>query len=210
MNIFANLITVIIAIISISLTLYQINLSNKHALFDKRINNYSLFIEIFNTTNSAKNLLEYDKRDEYLRDCVMSFYLFIDSDFWCGGIEDCGYIFQKPLDNKIKSLFLSKIQKLNNKQLEASFIFSDKRISQYYEKYILFLKTAHRYSIISENVEKSYEKQLELKENITKEHMCTCCNEPEHRRKLFVKFEELMVIHNDIKNKPIKKDDFKL
>ena len=58
----AEIISIAIALIALFVTLYQITLSNRHQLFDKRITNYKLFVRLLEIYAHVYSKIKVHKR----------------------------------------------------------------------------------------------------------------------------------------------------
>ena len=59
-NTWLSIVTTLVAVFALSLTLWQIRLSNKQQLFDKRLDKYLFVLDMLSTYKNAESTLDYD------------------------------------------------------------------------------------------------------------------------------------------------------
>lgn len=219
-NTYSDAITTIATVIALLLSLVallqshkQIKISNQQALFERRISNYMIFKEIYHNCESAVDLMRKQNRNK----CELA------TDFvaHCFGMKsaylaDACLAFENPLNKnddkpKMHKTFLSIIQNMKDKSLEASIIFDDIRISKFYELYANFLMASYQYAIELQNV-KNYNKEVLGAEFHPKtlDEICKELDEPKIRNEWFESFDNFDVIYKDLKNKPFKESVLKV
>ena len=180
-----SVITAIIAIIAIFQTKKQTELSNKHFLFDKRLNDYLLAKGLVDLYNDNKKLLDYSKakKDEAivvdLQFCFLTNISFL---------EDISCIIKQPKNNEFKTKFLIKLEELRKLSNEIRFVFSNKSglfLSDFVYSYQILLMEIYKYQLLSNDMLNNNKRQSTYKE------LQNEFNESDHRKNLFQAIEDL-------------------
>ena len=180
-----SVITAIIAIIAIFQTKKQTELSNKHFLFDKRLNDYLLAKGLVDLYNDHKKLLDYSnaKKEEAivvdLQFCFLTNISFL---------EDISCIIKQPKNNEFKTKFLIKLEELRKLSNEIRFVFSNKSglfLSDFIYNYQILLMEIYKYQLLSNEMLNNNTRQSTYKE------LQNEFNESDHRKNLFQAIEDL-------------------
>lgn len=121
-NFWLSIATAFIAIVAILLSYIQIRLSNKHHLFDERIENFITATGLIKLYQDNKNhLKDWEKEDG-----------FIDVEFHFGYMTNNSYLVQdinlirNPLQNPYQKEFLVKLEDIKNVATKSEFLFKGK------------------------------------------------------------------------------------
>ena len=219
-DIYANAITamgtlfaLVLSVIALYQTHKQLKISNQQTLFDRRISNFIVFRDIFNSCESAIELMKSQNKDEIDLACDYVSLCFGNNSVY---LADACLVFDNPLDRddekpKRHCQFLAKLQDMRNKSFEANVIFKDRRISDYYRIYSEFLRKSYQYVICVDNIKKinidysSMTHQFKTKEEISNE-----VGESKIRYEWFLCFEALERIHLDLKQNMFDESIFKV
>ena len=114
-----SVISAIIAVVALIQTQSQIKLSNKHQLFERRLNNFFAFYGLYELYKENKVILERTRKDEPL--------FAIDNE--CGwltnnsNLEVCMEAMQRPNSSLARNEFLTKMEELKKLAMESRLIF---------------------------------------------------------------------------------------
>ena len=137
----ATVVSAIIAIAALFLTFFQIRLSNKHQLFEKRLNNYKLFkclLEIY--THNRDNIL--DNEDFYER--PEKYFPWLTNS---ANLEEMSLLFREPLNTEHLLLFMHKCDELEEAHIESALIWgkdNGELVSNFMKRYLFLLRHIFR------------------------------------------------------------------
>lgn len=188
-----SVVAVVCSVIALFQTLYQITLSNKQALFDKRM---KLFLEI----NSMIRL--------YGDNRILLINSLEKSQLWANGIfgwltnssylENCSQVIQEPLKEPWHGNFLKKREQLREYAIEIKMIYSGKWIdvvSSFVLLYEQLLFKIYQYKIATE--------RKETDDSITLEWRLAMCKDAIKATGLHEHIEQLEECYNEIISKKI-------
>lgn len=137
--------TFIASITAIIISVYQIHLSNKHQLFDRRINDYCILTELFGLCEKSQNMLnrEYDNMGVSLQQICVDYISLTSNHF----LEPVTLSITNPLEEHNK--FINKMDDLKHIAQEILFVFPKakaKILSQFIGDYIEVLTNQFRCS----------------------------------------------------------------
>ena len=145
----AEIISIAIALIALFVTLYQITLSNRHQLFDKRITNYKLFVRLLEIyAHNRNNLLD---NDDFFERPEKYFPWLTNS----ANLEEMSLLFSEPKNADHLLVFMHKCDELEEAHIESSLIWGTKDgalVSKFIKRYLFLLRHIyHRYSFLLDN-----------------------------------------------------------
>lgn len=131
--IWLTLTSIFIAFIALFQTQKQIKLSNKHQLFDRRINIYITFMDFIETVKSRFRILKMEcpKNGLSLDETSELFLLLTSSQFF----EDIDTLMCEPVNLKYEKIFLNKIDEIQIMVNSLKFVFPIE-ISEYMSNFI--------------------------------------------------------------------------
>ena len=182
-NIFA-LVTAITAIIALYQTELQIKINNKQHLFDRRMRNYSIILELVRLYEENEPLLkELHIPDEPI-DVKLLFYGLINNSY----LEGQHSVIEHPLEQPYHKDFLTKLEEIMVVANEINFIYSDfDEIRQFVINYKEVLHSIYKYQIMQNKTTKQAQ---QLKKTYIQ--MQNIIREPAHREKLLTSYENLI------------------
>lgn len=152
------ILTAIIAIYALIQTSNQIKLSNKQALFERRLVAYSRIAEIQNLVKENRNHLEVENGSDNL-------FMTIDLHFnWFTNspeLESIYKVINEDMGTTDHKNFLYKLSELDKLSLEAKLVFSSKQakmLSNFVNDFRNFLFGMYQYQIFFNNLRESSEK----------------------------------------------------
>lgn len=115
-----SIVSALIALIALFFTGKQISLSNKHQLFDRRIEKYKIIKDLLSTYESTRNALLKDKSIE------LSCDVYLGALFSVPCMKDLLSVVDEPLDSKNRKKFFDKCTWLSKTSMEVQIIFQGK------------------------------------------------------------------------------------
>lgn len=170
------------AVVALFLSGRQIRLSNKHALFDRRISIWLVtkgLLELYR--KSEHNLATRNEGPQFALD--QDFTWLTNNTFLC----EVGPAANHPLEAEYQKLLLIKLEELKRLALEAGLVFKgspSEAISGFLHDYQELLFAIYRYQILIVNVKKNVNQF-----NWSLERSCEEVSEPARREELFAAFD---------------------
>ena len=115
-----SIVSALIALIALFFTGKQISLSNKHQLFDRRIEKYKIIKDLLSTYESTRNAMLKDKNIE------LSCDVYLGALFSVPCMKDLLSVVDEPLDSKNRQKFFDKCTWLSKTAIEVRIIFKGK------------------------------------------------------------------------------------
>ena len=117
-NIFA-IITAIIAVIALWQTHRQIIISNKHQLFDKRVDRFITINGLISLFKESKHLMDKEDYDHFI-DVTVLFHSLTNNIY----LKDIGTIIDNVEQEDIRQNFLIKLEEIKKLSIEIKFLFN--------------------------------------------------------------------------------------
>lgn len=147
------IIPIIISLLALLFSGYQLYISNKQFLFDKRLNIY-IFYENFLIHQKDATKYFNEKPDDFCEYNMIIACLTNDSklETMCNGWESI----EPLLDNENQKNFLTKLEEIKTYGKESYFIFNKfgKELCQYFYKYADLLYKTYQYRICMKHIDK--------------------------------------------------------
>ena len=190
-NFWVSIITAIVAIIAIILSVYQIRLSNKQHLFDRRLKAYMRVCELYSLyQENAASLSE--KWDEPRLELDLEF-MWLTNSFKMACYAE---VIKKPLEEPFHQEFLKSLEELKCEAIEIEVIFNGKEaatVSQFIMAYADVLFSIYQYQFLLYKIEQENSKHpMTLEE--AQEHF----PEKEKREKVKSSFEKLKATYSEM------------
>ena len=115
-NIF-SIITAIIAVIALWQTHRQITISNKHHLFDKRIDRFITVNGLMSLFKESKHLMVIEDYDQFI-DLTVLFHSLTNNIY----LKDIGTIIDNTNEESIRQNFLVKLEEMKKLSIEIKFL----------------------------------------------------------------------------------------
>lgn len=144
------IISLIFGLIGIVFTQQQISLSNKQALFDKRYECYRLLTHIHSLCEHNLRLINTGKKERCMAVDFVASLLTNSVDFY-----KMTNVFNNDASQTDKATFLSGVEFLQDKSLQASFLFPKEQadfIANYFSNYGNLLNELHKYKCLLDNI----------------------------------------------------------
>lgn len=154
-NIF-SIITATVAIIAIWQTHRQIKISNKHQLFDRRVDRFILIKGLISLFEDSKHLMNKEDYNHFI-DVTVLFHSLTNNTY----LKDIGKIIDNVKQEDIRQSFLVKLEDFKKISIEVEFIFSKKNIrliKEFVYKYQELLRTMYEEQIILDKIMERTEK----------------------------------------------------
>lgn len=119
LNFWTTSITAIAAIIALGISIYQIRLSNKQHLFDRRLNAYFIANGLFSLYSECKVFLKTIDKEEVLY-AIEYFFIPLTNNSY---LEKQAYAIQHPLEEPYHQEFFKKREELRKLAMEMQLIF---------------------------------------------------------------------------------------
>ena len=182
-NIFV-IVTAITAIIALYQTGLQIKINNKQHLFDRRMRNYSIILELVRLYEENEPLLKEVHIPDEPIDVKLLFYGLINNSY----LEGQHSVIEHPLEQPYHKDFLTKLEEIMVVANEINFIYSDfDEIRQFVINYKEVLHSIYKYQIMQNKMTKQAQ---QLKKTYIQMQNIIC--EPAHREKLLTSYENLI------------------
>lgn len=144
-NIFA-IITAIIAVIALWQTHRQITISNKHQLFDKRVDRFITINGLISLFKESKHLMDKEDYDHFI-DVTVLFHSLTNNIY----LKDIGTIIDNVEQEDIRQNFLIKLEEIKKLSIEMKFLFNGdciNLIKEFVYKYQELLRLMYKEQII--------------------------------------------------------------
>ena len=191
-----SIITAIVAIIALFQTQIQITISNKHKLFDKRVEKFMLITGLISLFEESKQLMNNEGYDDYI-DVTVLFHSLTNNTY----LQDIGNIIDNINQEDIRQKFLVKLEELKKMSTEVEFIFLKNNIDlikKFIYKYQELLRTIYKEQIILNKILKKNEKNptefVKLQEEF---------GEKRYREKLYSEYDKMQLLYDEIIEKDI-------
>ena len=151
-NTWLSIATIIVAVIALFLTIWQIGLSNKQQLFDKRLDKYLFVLDLLSTYKNAESTLDYDMS----LDVEFQFALLTN----CGFMENITDVIQKPIHHHLHKDFLKKLEEIERNATEIELLWNSKDakyIAEFVSLYRKLLQSIYRQQIYLQPLKKQNE-----------------------------------------------------
>lgn len=143
-------VSLIFGVVGILFTQQQITLSNKQALFDKRYECYRLLTHIHSLCEQNLRLINTGKKERLMAVDFVASLLTNSVDFY-----KMTNVFNEGSSQTDKVTFLSGVEFLKDKSLQASFLFPKEQadfIASYFSNYGNLLNELHKYKCLLDNI----------------------------------------------------------
>ena len=191
-----SIIATIVAIYALWQTQIQITISNKHKLFDKRVEKFMLITGLISLFEESKQLMNNEGYDNYI-DVIVLFHSLTNNTY----LQDIGNIIDNINQEDIRQKFLVKLEELKKMSIEVEFIFSKNNIDlikKFIYKYQELLRTIYKEQIILNKILKKNEKNptefVKLQEEF---------GEKRYREKLYSEYDKMKLLYDEIIEKDI-------
>ena len=114
-----SVISAIIAVVALIQTQSQIKLSNKHQLFERRLNNFFVFYGLYELYNENRVIFGETRKDNPLFDVDVNFLWLTNNSY----LEVCMEAMQRPKSSLARKEFLTKREELKKLAMESRLIF---------------------------------------------------------------------------------------
>lgn len=119
-SMFFSIVSAAIALTALFFTGKQISLSNKHQLFDRRIEKYKIIKDLLSTYESTRNAMLKDKNIELSCEVYLGALLSVPC------MKEMLSVVDEPLDSKNRQKFFDKCTWLSKTAIEVRIIFKGK------------------------------------------------------------------------------------
>ena len=194
-NIF-SIITATVAIIAIWQTHRQIKISNKHQLFDRRVDRFILIKGLISLFEDSKHLMNKEDYNHFI-DVTVLFHSLTNNTY----LKDIGKIIDNVKQEDIRQSFLVKLEDFKKISIEVEFIFSKKNIrliKEFVYKYQELLRTMYEEQIILDKIMEKNRKNptefVKLQEEF---------GEKRYSEKLYSEYDKIHLLYDEIIEKDI-------
>lgn len=191
-----SIIATIVAIYALWQTHIQITISNKHKLFDRRVEKFMLITGLISLFEESKQLMNNEGYDNYIEVTVL-FHSLTNNTY----LQDIGNIIDNINQEDIRQKFLVKLEELKKMSIEVEFIFSKNNIDlikKFIYRYQELLRTIYKEQIILNKILKKNEKNptefVKLQEEF---------GEKRYREKLYSEYDKMKLLYDEIIEKDI-------
>lgn len=183
------------AVVALAISVYQIRLSNKQSLFDRRLSIWTVAEELLELYKDNQAQLE--KGDEPQFGLEFVFICLTNSSY----LHEIGPAVEHPLEIEFQRPFLVKLEELKNLSLKAKFAFkgsSAEVISRFLDSYQRLLFAIYQYQVLMNKAE----------ENSRRFHRdllqaCDAVREPERRKNLYLAYDEASEAYEMLANSDV-------
>lgn len=186
-----SIIATIVAIYALWQTHIQITISNKHKLFDRRVEKFMLITGLISLFEESKQLMNNEGYDNYIEVTVL-FHSLTNNTY----LQDIGNIIDNINQEDIRQKFLVKLEELKKMSIEVEFLFSKNNIDlikKFIYRYQELLRTIYKEQIILNKILKKNEKNPTEFIQLQKEF-----DEKRYREKLYGEYNEIKLLYNEI------------
>ena len=197
-NIF-SIITAIIAIIALWQTHRQIKISNKHQLFNKRVDKFMLITGLMSLFKESKPLMKKENYNSFI-DVTVLFHSLTNNTY----LKDVGNIIDNINQEDIRQNFLVKLEELKRMSIEVEFLFSKnniKLIQDFIYEYQELLRKIYEEQIILYKIMETNRKNPTSFIKLQKEF-----GEKEYRQKLYSEYDKIKSLYDEVVKKDIMKN----
>lgn len=177
-NIILSAVTTVVAVIALLLSGYQIRLSNKQHLFDKRVENYIIakgLIELY-----KENTTFFQKKDDEIFSDIDSRFIWLTNNSY---LESITSAIHYPLEEQFQKTLLLKLENLKEVATKTTFLFDGKSselLGNFILHYQKLLFAMYQYQILFTKMQKKAKE-----DKLSKEEASEQLNEKEQRNKLY-------------------------
>lgn len=160
-NFWITFITAAIAIIALFQSNYQIKISNKQQLFDRRLEKYLLIKDLLSLYLTNRNLL-FDKKDVCK---VIDYIFFLLTN--CSTLETMCSAISKPLSQEEQKIFLEKCEMLDKTSTEIQLIWNGTEsilIGSFVKEYCNLLRSMYKQQVFIKRLREQNDNQPMLLE----------------------------------------------
>lgn len=188
-----SIVTAVTAVIGIVLTWVQMELANKQALLDKRIDILSFVKSVLNIyQNDRETIL---KNEDYPNFAVdFDFLLLTNTPY----LSDIYEIIKDPHNNELKTKFLSRLNDIDERSWKTKLIFTDEcaeHVADFIIQYQLTLHELYRYQIVLKKMDQFNKSNQVLLIDLQKKF-----NEPTSKEKLRQQLNKLDLAYRKVKD----------
>ncbi len=197
-NIF-SIITAIIAIIALWQTHRQIKISNKHQLFNKRVDKFMLISGLMSLFKESKPLMKKENYNSFI-DITVLFHSLTNNTY----LKDVGNIIDNINQEDIRQNFLVKLEELKRMSIEVEFLFSKnniKLIQDFIYEYQELLRKIYEEQIILYKIMEINRKNPTSFIKLQKEF-----GEKEYRERLYSEYDKIKSLYDEVVKKDIMKN----
>ena len=151
-NTWLSIVTTLVAVFALSLTLWQIRLSNKQQLFDKRLDKYLFVLDMLSTYKNAESTLDYDMSGAV----EFQFALLTN----CSFMETITNVIEKPIHHHLHKEFLKKLEEIEKNATEIELLWDSKDskcIAEFISLYRKLLQSIYKQQIYLQHLSKQNE-----------------------------------------------------
>lgn len=198
-NLLCSIITALVAIVALFLSFYQITLSNKQNLFDRRLKAYMLVNGLVSICKDNYEWISEKREAEPQLANVSNFMLLINNTY----MESQADAINHPLEQPFHKEFLRKREELRNSAMEVEMIFRGEAAltySEFLRAYESALATMYQYQIILDQMKKENEKH-----SMSLEKAGEMLSEENYRNNLYNALEKLKKAYDVATQDNIKK-----
>lgn len=159
-NSWLSIITAIVAIMALIISIWQMNLSNRHQLFDRRVDKYILIKELLSLYSRNRMALIGYNDSLFVVDLLFNWLVN------CSTLESMAPVMSDPLDTEKKKVFLTKCEMLEHAAVEIKLIWTNKEaelFSEFVNQYVKLLKSLHMQQIYLNDLQT--ENELKISNN---------------------------------------------
>lgn len=194
-NIF-SIITAIIAVIALWQTHRQIAISNKHQLFDRRVDRFITVNGLISLFKESKHLMDKEDYDDFI-DITVLFHSLTNNIY----LKDIGTIIDNTNKEDTRQNFLMKLEEMKKLSIEMNFLFrgdSINLIKDFVYEYQELLRVMYKEQIILNRIlEKNSENPTEFIK-LQKEF-----GERKYREDLYNEYDKIKNLYDSIIEKDI-------
>lgn len=194
-NMFA-LITAIIAIIALWQTHRQIKISNKHQLFNKRVEKFMLISGLMSLFKESKPLMKKENYNSFI-DVTVLFHSLTNNTY----LKDVGNIIDNIYKEDIRQNFLVKLEELKKMSAEVEFLFSGnyiRLIQDFIYEYQELLRKIYEEQIVLHKIIENNRKNPTEFIKLQKEF-----GEKKYREELYSEYDKIKSLYDGVIKKEI-------
>ncbi len=197
-NVF-SIITAIIAIIALWQTHRQIKISNKHQLFNKRVEKFMLISGLMSLFKQSKTLMKKENYNSFI-DVTMLFHSLTNNTY----LKAVRNIIDNIYQEDIRQNFLVKLEELKRISVEVEFLFSKiniKLIQDFIYEYQELLRKIYEEQIILYKIMEANRENPTAFTKLQKEF-----GEKKYREKLYSEYDKIKSLYDEVVKKDIMKN----
>lgn len=194
-----SIITAIIAIIALWQTHRQIKISNKHQLFNKRVEKFMLISDLMSLFKESKTLMKKEKYNSFI-DVTMLFHSLTNNTY----LKDVGNIIDNIYQEDIRQNFLVKLEELKIMSVGVEFLFSKnniKLIQDFIYEYQELLRKIYEEQIILHKIMEANRKKPTEFIKLQGEF-----GEKKFREQLYIEYDKINLLYDEVVKKDIMKN----